>query len=96
MKSKGVAYLLWLFLGAVGAHRFYLGKIGTGLIYLCTLGLFGVGLIYDLFTLGGQVDTYNAVRGARNRNSNVNTQTVIVNMPPQQENKESMTSIEKQ
>jgi len=35
-KSVLVAYLLWLFLGYVGVHRFYLGRIGSGLIMLCT------------------------------------------------------------
>jgi len=35
-KSVLVAYLLWLFLGYVGAHRFYLGRIGSGLMMLCT------------------------------------------------------------
>ncbi len=59
MKSKFIAYLLWLFFGALGLHRFYLGKIGTGILYLLTLGLCGIGLIYDLFTLGSQVDIYN-------------------------------------
>ena len=60
MKSKPVAYLLWLFLGLIGAHRFYLGKIGTGILWLFTGGLFGIGWIIDLITLGGKVDTYNA------------------------------------
>ncbi|MDR2708728.1 MAG: TM2 domain-containing protein, partial [Elusimicrobiota bacterium] len=58
-KSKGVAYLLWFFLGLLGAHRFYLDKIGTGVLYLLTFGVFGIGWIIDLFTLGNQVDTYN-------------------------------------
>ncbi|PJZ39970.1 hypothetical protein CH370_18780 [Leptospira kmetyi] len=61
MKSKGMAYLLWFvgFFGAFGIHRFYLGKIGTGLLWMCTLGLFGFGAFFDLFTLGGQVDAIN-------------------------------------
>lgn len=63
VKSKGTAYLLLIggscfFL--CGLHRFYLGKTGTGLLWLFTLGLLGVGQFIDLFTLGQQVDTYNA------------------------------------
>jgi TM2 domain-containing membrane protein YozV len=61
MKSKGTAYLLWVFLGPFGAHRFYLEKIGTGILYLLTFGIFGIGWLIDLFTLGTQVDAYNAL-----------------------------------
>jgi len=61
MKSKGIAYLLWFFLGTFGVHKFYLGKIAVGIIYLLTGGLFLIGWIYDLFTLGSQVDVYNAL-----------------------------------
>ncbi|MBQ0114092.1 MAG: TM2 domain-containing protein [Bacteroidales bacterium] len=61
MKSKGTAYLLWccslLFL--CGLHRFYLGKWGTGLLWLFTFGLLGLGTLIDLFTLGSKVDVYN-------------------------------------
>lgn len=53
MKSKGVAYLLWFFLGGLSVHRFYLGKIGIGILYLVTFQLFGIGWIIDLFILGG-------------------------------------------
>jgi len=61
MKSKGIAYLLWLIsgFGWLGLHRFYLGKIGTGIIWILTGGLFGIGSLFDLFTLGGKVDQYN-------------------------------------
>ena len=61
MKSKTTAYLLWFFLGVFGVHKFYLGKIGMGILYLFTAGFFGIGLLIDLFTLGGEVDTYNAL-----------------------------------
>jgi len=62
MKSKTKAYL-WYFIGLfgiLGFHRFYLGKTGTGFLYLFTLGVAGVGATIDLFTLGGQVERINA------------------------------------
>lgn len=61
MKSKTTAYILWLFsfFGILGLHHFYLGKIGKGLLYLCTLGVFSIGAIIDAFTLGSQVEQYN-------------------------------------
>jgi len=61
-KSIGVAYILLIFLGFLGIHQFYLGKIGRGILYLLTAGLFFVGVIVDLFTLPSQVKTINARR----------------------------------
>ncbi len=55
-----VAWLLHTFSGVFGAHRFYLGKWGTGLLYLCTGGLFFVGWYYDFLTLNSRVSDKNA------------------------------------
>lgn len=59
MYSTGIAYLLWLVEGALGLHRFYLGKFGTGILFLVTGGFAGLGCIYDLFTLPRQVREAN-------------------------------------
>lgn len=61
-KELVVAYLLWFFLGIFGAHHFYLGKVGRGFLWLFTLGLFGIGLLVDLFTLPAQTRAVNAKR----------------------------------
>jgi len=46
-RSRLIALLLCLFLGYVGVHRFYVGKIGTGVLWLLTGGLFGIGYVVD-------------------------------------------------
>lgn len=46
-----VMLLLCLFLGFFGAHKFYQGKKGMGVLYLCTVGLFGIGVMFDLIKL---------------------------------------------
>ncbi len=55
-----VAWLLLIFLGLFGMHRLYMGKIGTGILYLLTFGIFGLGYIYDLWTLNEQVTLVNS------------------------------------
>ncbi len=50
-RSRWLAFLLCLVFGCVGVHRFYAGKIGTGLLYACTGGLFGIGWLCDTFSL---------------------------------------------
>lgn len=50
-RSRVIALVLCLFFGIFGVHRFYLGKIGTGVLYLLTYGLLGFGLLADLISL---------------------------------------------
>lgn len=50
-KNKMVALLLCLFLGVFGAHKFYVGKAGAGILYLLTGGLFGIGWFIDLILI---------------------------------------------
>ncbi|HFQ89701.1 MAG TPA: TM2 domain-containing protein [Desulfobulbus sp.] len=56
-----LAWLLLVFLGIFGVHRMYLGKWISGVIYLLTGGLFGLGYIYDLWTLNDQITLINSM-----------------------------------
>ena len=49
--NKWVLALICFFLGFLGIHRFLAGKIGTGVLYLFTGGLLGIGIIYDLIMI---------------------------------------------
>ena len=55
-----VAWVLLTFLGLFGVHRMYMGKWLTGILYLLTAGLFGLGYLYDFWTLNDQITVVNA------------------------------------
>ncbi|MCB1687092.1 MAG: TM2 domain-containing protein [Halioglobus sp.] len=55
-----LTWILLTFLGFFGVHRFYMGKIFTGLLYLCTGGLFLIGVLYDFLTLNEQISDKNS------------------------------------
>ncbi len=60
--NYSVAWILLTFLGIFGLHRFYLGKWVTGLLYLLTVGLLGLGILYDYWTLNSQISERNHAR----------------------------------
>lgn len=61
-----IFWVLLTFLGIFGIHRFAMGKIGTGLLYLISGGLFLLGIIYDFWTLNEQLSAENhATKHAR-------------------------------
>lgn len=57
-----VAWILLTFLGLLGAHRFYMGKWLSGILYLFTGALLGLGWLYDFWTLNDQVHLTNSSR----------------------------------
>jgi TM2 domain-containing membrane protein YozV len=59
-----ITWILLTFLGVFGLHRFYMGKWITGIIYLLTVGLFGLGILYDYWTLNGQISSKNMMHGS--------------------------------
>ena len=58
LKRKWVAFFLCLFFGYFGAHKFYEGQIGMGVLYLFTGGLFGFGWFFNTLSLLGKTDPY--------------------------------------
>jgi len=57
--NYNVSWLLLTFLGLFGIHRFYMGKVVSGIVYLFTAGLFTIGIVYDYWTLNQQVSEAN-------------------------------------
>ncbi len=55
-----LSWILLTFLGIFGIHRMYMGKWITGIIYLITGGILGIGYIYDFWTLNDQITLLNA------------------------------------
>lgn len=88
MQKSGIkAFLLWAFclIGICGLHRFYVGRIGTGIVWLLTFGLLGFGQLIDLFFLGSMVRQANimnglAMSGLNNNNTNTNTVAPVFNV----------------
>lgn len=58
LKNKWVSVALCLCLGLLGAHKFYEGKIGTGILYLFTVGFCGIGVLIDLIKLLNKPNPY--------------------------------------
>lgn len=58
--SYTTTWILLTFLGPLGIHRFYMGKWITGIIYLLTASLLGIGYIYDYWTLNEQISRINS------------------------------------
>jgi TM2 domain-containing membrane protein YozV len=62
--NYSVGWILLVFLGVFGIHRFYMGKLLTGIIYLLTAGLLGLGILYDFWTLNDQIDELNRAQNS--------------------------------
>ncbi len=58
-KNKWVSFFLCLFLGVLGAHKFYEGRILLGILYVCTGGLCGIGVVIDLVILFFKPNPYH-------------------------------------
>lgn len=58
-KSAAAAYILWICLGYLGVHRFYLGQPGLGLAMLLTCGGAGIWWLLDVFFIGGAIQQAN-------------------------------------
>ena len=79
MADVCVAYILWFFFGLLGIHRFYLGRPISGIIWLLTVGVFGIGWLIDICLIPGMVEDYNH----RYHHHHVVHETVVVHTPYQ-------------
>ncbi|ESX46608.1 TM2 domain-containing protein [Mesorhizobium sp. C416B] len=79
MKSGVVAFVLWCggFFLVCGLHRFYTGRTGSGILWLLTFGLLGIGQIVDLFMLGSMVRQANMMRGLAGASAYVHNNNVV-------------------
>lgn len=80
-KNKDTALLLCIFGGLFGLHQFYVGKIGKGLLYLFTFGLFMIGWIIDIFSIlsGSFKDNAGAPLRATKSQNNATPEVKVVN-----------------
>lgn len=60
--NYNIAWILLVYLGIFGAHRFYMGKWVSGMVWLLTGGLFTLGWLYDFWTLNQNISEQNLVR----------------------------------
>ncbi len=58
LRNKWVSLFLCIFAGYLGAHKFYEGKMLSGILYLCTFGLFFIGMVFDAIALLGKPNPY--------------------------------------
>lgn len=72
-KSQGVSYLLWLILGGIGAHRFYIGRTVTGIVLLVLwlLGLFTAGITWIVVFIWWIVDGFLIPGMVREKNMSI-------------------------
>lgn len=60
-KSKLIMYILWLFTGGIGGHRYYLGDIGYAAGMTFTLGGIGIWALIDVFLIGKRLELKTAI-----------------------------------
>ncbi len=103
MNRVGISYIFWagFFLGAAGLHRLYNGKIGTGLLWLCTGGLFGVGQFIDVFFVPSMAEEFESKAKARLGMGNAGVPVYVpqgaiaLNVPPQKTKDQLMVDLVK-